>query len=295
MIAKQQDVSSDVITISPNCVALTIAGSDPSGGAGLQADLKTFQQLGVYGMAAVTLITVQNTLGVRRLELLTPDLVVDQIRAVREDIEPLAVKTGALGSAGIVEAVSAEMATVPVPVVVDPVLVSKHGAALADESVMNAYRKSLLPHATLVTPNRFEAEKLTGLQVNSEESGIKAARALRSLGAECVLIKMGEYAGKSLHLLAMGIKSYRYGCLDWLPTTHTVRAAFYPLQSLLRLPKEMETSKRWLNLGCRKYSRRSTSTPSSGAVFIPRKFARWVTKSLPGQSPFARIVVAPVS
>lgn len=204
MIAKQQDVSSDVITISPNCVALTIAGSDPSGGAGLQADLKTFQQLGVYGMAAVTLITVQNTLGVRRLELLTPDLVVDQIRAVREDIEPLAVKTGALGSAEIVEAVSAEMATVPVPVVVDPVLVSKHGAALADESVMNAYRKSLLPHATLVTPNRFEAEKLTGLQVNSEESGIKAARALRSLGAECVLIKMGEYAGKSLHLLAMG-------------------------------------------------------------------------------------------
>lgn len=204
MIAKQQDASSDVITISPNCVALTIAGSDPSGGAGLQADLKTFQQLGVYGMAAVTLITVQNTLGVRRLELLTPDVIVDQIRAVREDIEPLAVKTGALGSAEIVEAVSAEMATVPVPVVVDPVLVSKHGAALADESVMNAYRKSLLQHATLVTPNRFEAEKLTGMQVNSEESGIKAARALRSLGAECVLIKMGEYAGKSLHLLAMG-------------------------------------------------------------------------------------------
>lgn len=204
MIAKQQDAASEVITISPNCVALTIAGSDPSGGAGLQADLKTFQQLGVYGMAAVTLVTVQNTLGVRRVELLSPDLVVDQIRAVREDIEPLAVKTGALGSVEIVEAVAAEMANVPVPVVVDPVLVSKHGDSLADESVISAYRESLLPHATLITPNRFEAEKLAGMPVNSEESGVKAARALRTLGAECVLIKMGEYAGKSLHLLAMG-------------------------------------------------------------------------------------------
>lgn len=204
MIAKQQDDSSDVITISPQCVALTIAGSDPSGGAGLQADLKTFQQLGVYGMAAVTLVTVQNTLGIRRVELLSPDLVVDQIRAVREDIEPLAVKTGALGSSEIVEAVSAEMATVPVPVVIDPVLVSKHGDSLADESVVAAYRKLLVPHATLLTPNRFEAEKLSGLTIHSEESGVQAARALRKLGAECVLIKMGEYAGKSLHLLAMG-------------------------------------------------------------------------------------------
>lgn len=204
MIAKQHDASGDTITLSPHCVALTIAGSDPSGGAGLQADLKTFQQLGVYGMSAVTLITVQNTLGVRRVELLSPDLVVDQIRAVREDIEPLAVKTGALGSVEIVEAVSAEMATVPVPIVVDPVLVSKHGDSLVDESVVAAYRDLLLPHATIVTPNRFEAEKLTGLHVQSEESGVQAARALRKLGSECVLIKMGEYSGKSLHLLAMG-------------------------------------------------------------------------------------------
>ncbi|AMV30838.1 Hydroxymethylpyrimidine/phosphomethylpyrimidine kinase [Pirellula sp. SH-Sr6A] len=208
MIAKHGDDSGDdsgdVITLSPHCVALTIAGSDPSGGAGLQADLKTFQQLGVYGMSVVTLVTVQNTLGVRRVEVLTPDLVIDQIRAVREDIEPLAVKTGALGSVAIVEAVSAEMATVPVPVVVDPVLVSKHGDSLADESVVVAYKDWLLPHATLVTPNRFEAEMLSGVSVDSEKSGVKAARVLRDLGAECVLIKMGACEGKSLHVLAMG-------------------------------------------------------------------------------------------
>ncbi|XZE44729.1 bifunctional hydroxymethylpyrimidine kinase/phosphomethylpyrimidine kinase [Pirellulaceae bacterium SH467] len=204
MIAKDRNSSSSVVTLTPHCVALTIAGSDPSGGAGLQADLKTFQQLGVYGMSAVTLITVQNTLGVRRVELLAPDLVIDQIRAVREDIEPLAVKTGALGSVDIVEAVSAEMATVPVPIVVDPVLVSKHGDSLAGDEVIAAYKKWLIPHAALLTPNRFEAEKLSGVSVDSEASGVDAARALRDMGAECVLIKMGAYEGKSLHLLAMG-------------------------------------------------------------------------------------------
>lgn len=204
MIAKKRDGSDGFITLSPHCAALTIAGSDPSGGAGLQADLKTFQQLGVYGMSAVTLLTVQNTLGVQRVEVLTPDLVVDQIRAVREDIEPLSVKTGALGSVGIVEAISAEMATVPVPVVVDPVLVSKHGDSLAGDDVIAAYKKWLIPHATLLTPNRFEAEQLSGLSIGSEGSGVDAARALRDMGAECVLIKMGAYEGKSLHLLAMG-------------------------------------------------------------------------------------------
>ncbi|MGA2214956.1 MAG: bifunctional hydroxymethylpyrimidine kinase/phosphomethylpyrimidine kinase, partial [Bryobacteraceae bacterium] len=111
-------------------VALSIAGSDPSGGAGIQADLKTFHQFGVYGEAAITLITVQNTLGVHRIECLAPDLVAGQIRAVIDDIPPAAAKTGALGNRGIIEAVAAIVGGLASPLVVDPVILSKHGVAL---------------------------------------------------------------------------------------------------------------------------------------------------------------------
>src|SRR5271154_5525177 len=111
-------------------VALTIAGSDPSGGAGIQADLKTFHQFGVYGEAVVTLLTVQNTRGVRRVEVLDAELVVEQIRAAIEDIPPRAAKTGALGNRAIAEAVSKLSESFDFPLVVDPVMISKHGAAL---------------------------------------------------------------------------------------------------------------------------------------------------------------------
>jgi hydroxymethylpyrimidine/phosphomethylpyrimidine kinase len=111
-------------------VALTIAGSDPSGGAGLQADLKVFHQFGVYGEAVVTLVTVQNTLGVQRVEVLAPDLVTQQIQAVLADIPPAAAKTGALGNQGVIEAVASLAPTFTFPLVVDPVMVSKHGAPL---------------------------------------------------------------------------------------------------------------------------------------------------------------------
>src|ERR1041385_6295027 len=111
----------------PMPVALTIAGSDPSGGAGIQADLKTFHQFGVYGAAVVSLLTVQNTLGVDRVECLDPKLVREQIRAVIEDIPPAAAKTGALGSTAIIEAVAEEAAQFTFPLVVDPVMISKHG------------------------------------------------------------------------------------------------------------------------------------------------------------------------
>lgn len=196
--------SEGMITLSPNAVALTIGGSDPSGGAGIQADLKTFQQLGVYGMSAISLLTVQNTVGVTRVELMPADLVIDQIRAVCGDIEPVAIKTGALGSAQIVMAVAEELATATVPLVVDPVLVSKHGQSLGGDDVVEAYKKHLIRHATLITPNRLEAERLTGLKINSEESGVQAVEKLRTFGPECVLIKMGEFDGNSLHLLSLG-------------------------------------------------------------------------------------------
>src|SRR5271167_2668175 len=146
-------------------VALTIAGSDPSGGAGIQADLKTFHQFGVYGEAVVTLLTVQNTLGVQDVECVSAELVARQIRAVIGDIPPQAAKTGALGNREIIETVADLAAEFPFPLVVDPVMVSKHGARLLALDAMDALKKLLLPRAFLFTPNLEEAAALTGMEV----------------------------------------------------------------------------------------------------------------------------------
>lgn len=191
------------IQLRPQAVVLTIAGSDPSGGAGLQADLKTFQQLGVYGMSVVTLITVQNTQGVQRVESLSPDLVLAQLDAVLADFSPSVIKTGALGTAEIVRAVASRLRDVECPLVVDPVLVSKHGHALADDEVVEAYQKYLLPMALLVTPNRFEAERLTGVALDSEDGAQRAIYELEKLGTAHVLLKLGEMEGQRHHLLSL--------------------------------------------------------------------------------------------
>jgi len=172
--------------------ALTIAGSDPSGGAGIQADLKTFHQFGVYGEAVITLITVQNTVRVARVEVLAPDLVVAQIDAVLEDIPPLAAKTGALGSAEMVEAVARAAASFRFPLVVDPVMVSKHGLPLLPEAAVSAVRDLLLPRAALITPNVPEAETLTGMAIRTLDDVRRAAERLRALGTCAVLIKGGH-------------------------------------------------------------------------------------------------------
>src|SRR5436190_8892124 len=180
----------------PTPAALTIAGSDPSGGAGIQADLKTFHQFGVYGTAAVTLITVQNTMRVDRIECLDPELVRAQIRAVLEDIPPAAAKTGALGSREIVEAVAGEAAAFSFPLVVDPVMVSKHGLPLVAEEAKSALIRLLMPRAFLVTPNVPEAVALTGT-----EDMRRAALVLADMGARAVLIKGGHLAGDAVDLL----------------------------------------------------------------------------------------------
>lgn len=176
----------------PGAIALTIAGSDPSGGAGLQADLKTFQQLKVYGMSVVTLVTVQNTRGIRRVETLPTDLVVEQLEAVLEDIPPAVIKTGALGSAELVRAVAEVLAKVDCPIVVDPVLVSKHGDPLAGPDVLTAYREALLPLATVATPNRLEAEQLTGLKLNNPQTHEKALQQFQDWGTNHPLLKLGQ-------------------------------------------------------------------------------------------------------
>jgi hydroxymethylpyrimidine/phosphomethylpyrimidine kinase len=191
------------LRITPRATALTIAGSDPSGGAGLQADLKTFQQTGVYGMSAVTLLTVQNTQGVARVETLKPQLIRDQIRAVMTDIPPAAIKIGALGTVEIVRAVAEEVQDCVCPIVIDPVLVSKHGHSLADDDVVDAYCSELLPLATIVTPNRFEAERLTGVSLDSPEAAGEAIEILKSMGVQHTLIKFGKVNGRAQHWLSL--------------------------------------------------------------------------------------------
>ncbi len=182
-------------------IALTIAGSDPSGGAGLQADLKTFHQFGVYGEAVVTLITVQNTTRVSRVEVMPAALVTGQIEAVLEDIPPLAAKTGALGSADVVVAVARAAAGFRFPLVVDPVMVSKHGLPLVAEDAMRSIRQLLVPMATLLTPNIPEAEELTGFRICDLETMRRAGERILGMGAKAVLVKGGHMEGGATDVL----------------------------------------------------------------------------------------------
>jgi hydroxymethylpyrimidine/phosphomethylpyrimidine kinase len=181
--------------------ALTIAGSDPSGGAGIQADLKTFHQFGVYGQAAITLLTVQNTQGVSRVVPMEPELILQQVRSVFVDIPPKAIKTGALGSPEVVEAVAALARESPVPVVIDPVMISKHGHRLLSPSAEEVLRRQLVPCGYLVTPNLPEAEALTGIEITSEAQVRKAAEKVLSEGCKAVLIKGGHSTGEPVDYL----------------------------------------------------------------------------------------------
>lgn len=182
-------------------VALTIAGSDPSGGAGIQADLKTFHQFGVYGEAVVTLITVQNTRRVEQIHCLPAGLVAAQIRAVIEDIPPRAAKTGALGNAAVVEAVAEASRGFDFPLVVDPVMISKHGASLLPSEARDALTNHLLPRAFLVTPNLEEAAALAGISVATPVQMREAAGRIAALGPRAVLVKGGHLAGEALDIL----------------------------------------------------------------------------------------------
>jgi hydroxymethylpyrimidine/phosphomethylpyrimidine kinase len=179
-------------------IALTIAGSDPSGGAGIQADLKTFHQFGVYGEAVIATVTVQNTLRVEHVQSLSPQLLVSQIRAVLEDMPPAAAKTGALGSSANVRAIAELAREFAFPLVVDPVLMSTHGAPLLAE---DALRDELLPLATLITPNLQEASALSGLEVNDVATMRRAAEKVVAMGAKAVLVKGGHLAGTAVDIL----------------------------------------------------------------------------------------------
>jgi hydroxymethylpyrimidine/phosphomethylpyrimidine kinase len=188
-------------------VVLTIAGSDPSGGAGIQADLKTFATLGAFGAAVVTAITAQNTWEVRGVEVVSPAFVVEQLDAVLDDLDVRAIKTGMLGRVAVVEAVAHRLAAGPaVPIVLDPVLVSTAGQPLTEADAVATIRRDLLPLATLVTPNLPEAEALTGRPVSTPAGMRDAARALTDLGARAVLVKGGHLPDAAVDVLWDGTR-----------------------------------------------------------------------------------------
>jgi hydroxymethylpyrimidine/phosphomethylpyrimidine kinase len=189
---------------------LTIAGSDSGGGAGIQADLKTMLALGVHGMSVIAAVTAQNSLGVQGYWELPPEAVRAQLDSVLSDIGTQAVKTGMLASKILVETVSETLADVTAPIVVDPVGVSKHGDSLLAEDAVDAVRTSLLPLATVVTPNLWEVEQLTGVKVDEENRLHEAAEAVHALGPAWVLIKGGHLPGEPVDLLFDGSREYRF-------------------------------------------------------------------------------------
>ncbi|HEX6308092.1 MAG TPA: bifunctional hydroxymethylpyrimidine kinase/phosphomethylpyrimidine kinase [Longimicrobiales bacterium] len=181
---------------SGRVVALTIAGSDSGGGAGIQADLKTFHAFGVFGTSAITAITVQNTLGVQAVHAVPLDIVTAQIAAVAEDLPPAACKTGMLATRELVEAVAAAIRRHRLPhYVLDPVMVATSGDRLLDEDAVEAVLRELVPLCTLVTPNLDEATILAGFAVRDTAAMHRAAEQLVRAGAGAALIKGGHLAG----------------------------------------------------------------------------------------------------
>jgi hydroxymethylpyrimidine/phosphomethylpyrimidine kinase len=185
--------------------AMTIAGSDSGGGAGIQADLKTFAALGVYGTSTLTAITAQNTIGVTGVHEIPTDIIAAQIEAVITDIGADAVKTGMLSSSAIVEVVAQELKRHRVEaLVIDPVMVAKSGDPLLQKEAVEALRAELVPLAAVVTPNIPEAEVLTGLKITSQEDMRRAAEKIIQMGARGVVVKGGHLEGPASDLFYDG-------------------------------------------------------------------------------------------
>ena len=205
-------------------VALTVAGSDSGGGAGIQADLKTFQELGVFGTSALTAVTAQNTLGVHGVYPIEAAGVTAQMRAVLDDFNVSAVKTGMLFSADIIHAVAETLqAYGPPALIIDPVMIAKGGASLLLDEAVEALKTSLLPLATIITPNIPEAEVLAGMTIESDEDVVEAAERILKLGAGAVIMKGGhrqqtDYA-EDLFLSAAGERFIIRS--EWIDTKDT--------------------------------------------------------------------------
>jgi hydroxymethylpyrimidine/phosphomethylpyrimidine kinase len=205
-------------------VALTIAGSDSGGGAGIQADLRTFSFHTVHGTSALTCITAQNTLGVNRVDALPPDAVTAQIDAVMMDIGVQAAKTGMLLNREIIAAVVQYINANPIPkLVVDPVMVSRAGAQLISDEAIATLIDALIPKAQVLTPNRYEAQILSGMEINTLDDMIAAAKNIQQLGEAIVLVKGGGMAddlkGVDVYVEGDRIEVLKTLCVD-TPNTH---------------------------------------------------------------------------
>jgi len=177
-------------------IALTIAGSDSGGGAGIQADIKTFQELGVFGTTAMTALTAQNTLGVHGIFDVTPEFLKQQIDAVLSDLDVQAIKTGMLFSSELIEVVAEVMKGQNIPLVVDPVMIAKGGESLLQEAAVEALKTKLLPLTTICTPNIPEAEVLTGMSINNATDIVQAAKKILAMGVKHVVMKGGHLQGE---------------------------------------------------------------------------------------------------
>ncbi|MEF8836182.1 MAG: bifunctional hydroxymethylpyrimidine kinase/phosphomethylpyrimidine kinase [Candidatus Thermoplasmatota archaeon] len=185
-------------------VALTIAGSDSGGGAGIEADLKTFDAFDVYGTAVITSVTAQNTKEVRAVNDIPSDIVGEQINAVLDDISVDAVKTGMLSNSKIIETVAQKIDEYELKVVVDPVMVTKAGDQLIKDEAVEKYIEKMLPRSMVLTPNLREAERLTGMEINNIDDMKETAEKLHRMGAENIVVKAGEAGEKVVDIFFDG-------------------------------------------------------------------------------------------
>ncbi len=244
---------------------MTVAGSDSGGGAGIQADLRTFALLGLHGCVAVTAVTVQNSLGVSGFTAMPPEVVVAQMHSVVSDIGVGAVKTGMLASGDIINAVASAADDLgigrgrDIPLVVDPVAASMHGDPLLATEALNAMRNALIPRATVVTPNLDEVRLITGIDVVDATSQRAAAAALLDLGAQWALVKGGHLrsSAQSLDLLSDGTSEFEFAA-DRIDTPHdhgagdTLAAAMTcALAHGYSVPDAMGFAKSWVTEGLR--------------------------------------------
>ena len=216
-------MSNAVPELSKTAIALTVAGSDSSGGAGIQADLKTFSAFGVYGASVITALTAQNTLGVQGIHAVPAGFVAAQLEAVLSDLDVAAIKTGMLADAGIVEAVAGALRTVPsLPLIVDPVMVATSGDVLLRPEAVGALQREIIPLATLITPNLAEAALLLGSSMaGSEAQMLDQARALLRLGCRAVLLKGGHAGGEAALDVLVDAAGAERLTLPRLDTPHT--------------------------------------------------------------------------
>lgn len=201
--------------------ALTIAGSDSGGGAGIQADLKTFSAHHVFGMSVITAVTAQNTVEVRSIQSIDTTIIADQIVAVFEDITVDAVKIGMLGSSETIETVANQLKVYnPTNIVLDPVMIAKSGDRLLSQDAIATLKEKLLPLATVITPNLPEAEALTGMQIETKQDLYTACQQLHDLGAKHVLLKGGHSLGNPNDLFYDG-ENFHWLKAERIPTKNT--------------------------------------------------------------------------